>query len=121
MLHSYFEDSWHLAPFMEELSLDQPLPNPSNDFVAENSLGDTICDKSESVEDKFLSAERAKEITRFVSSLSSNQAALVKLLYWEDLTQQEAAKILDISQSAVSQSMAKIMSLGREHFRLAVN
>jgi RNA polymerase sigma factor FliA len=67
------------------------------------SLLETVCDTSASPLEKFEATEQRKMLTEAVGKLPERERQVVALYYVEELNMKEIGKVLDVSESRVSQ------------------
>ncbi len=80
-------------------SLEETLQNKGD---ASLSTGDT-----ESPEMNYINNEMKEILATTIDSLSENEKLVVSLYYYEDLTYKEIGKVLDLSESRISQIHSK--------------
>jgi RNA polymerase sigma factor FliA len=97
------------------LSFDRPI---SSDQDQSSTLYDLVADKSN---DNPLDLMERKEIKRLVieliNKLPEQEKLVIALYYYEELTLKEIGKVLDISESRVSQIHTKIILSMKSHIR----
>jgi RNA polymerase sigma factor (sigma-70 family) len=110
------------AAYFEVGTLNAPA---TSDNVDQNDVVSDLIDSLPSLApDPEVECEQAQLIARvgpFVNTLPPRLKAIAKMHFWDDLTQTEIAQVLGISQSAVSQSLAKLVALGRAYFGVAIH
>ena len=67
-----------------------------------------IADNSLSSEELYIKEQEELEFFSFLKELSPRQKEIIKLIYFEDKTQEEVAKIFGVSKSAINQSLNRI-------------
>ena len=67
------------------------------------SLLETVCDNSASPLEKFEESERRQMLAQAVGKLPERERQVVALYYVEELNMKEIGKVLDVSESRVSQ------------------
>ena len=85
-----------------ELSLEQFLPAKSE---SDGTVKIDIADWSRLPDDELLKAEMKQALDRAISTLPENYRAVVLLRDLEELTTEETAQILDISEDSVKQRL----------------
>lgn len=100
-------------PFLNIASLDMALAASSNAEVTDGPFA--IIDPSPTPEEYALQREVIPACDRYLSSLTRQQREVVDLVYWEGLSQAEAARVLGVSRAAVSQRLSNAHEIGREH------
>lgn len=79
---------------------------------SQETLGDIIQDETEDIEDIVLKNIMHKKLSAALKTLSHDELALVRMLYFSEekkFTEQEIANILGISQAAVHKQKMKIL------------
>ena len=85
---------------------------------------DHAADDSPQLEFEFPSEERSQDevlqakqegarVREFVRSLSTTNQDVVRRRYWDDQSQADIAKSLNVSEAAISQRLRKIVTLGQ--------
>ena len=90
----------HLNESSSTLSLDQLY----EDYEYE------VADDSESIVESLASQERAEQVNKAINELEPMDRKIIRLLFWEDMKQEEVAKVLHMSQSAVNQRKSKVLN-----------
>jgi len=73
----------------------------------DNTLEETLPDKSPSAEDLLLTKERSRQISEALQSLPANQRMALVLKRYDDLPYEEIARIMDCSVSAVESLLVR--------------
>lgn len=122
MLEEYMGRCGPYSAFLNVASLNAPVSETNEDdgdVIPE--LVDTLPSPLPNPEDEYLQQDILNKIGGFVDALPANLKLVAMLHYWDGLTQSEIARILGISQSAVSQRLSKVVALGRAHFGLTAH
>ena len=94
----------HLNESHSTLSLDQLY----EDYEYE------VADESEDIVESLAAAERAEQVNKVIEELDPIDKKIIRLLFWEDMKQEEVAKLLKMSQSAVNQRKSKVFNTLKE-------
>ena len=73
----------------------------------DNTLEETLPDKSPSAEDLLLTKERSRQISEALQTLPANQRMALVLKRYDDLPYEEIARIMDCSVSAVESLLVR--------------
>lgn len=65
-------------------------------------------DYSPSPEEQCIKNQEEKEFFSFLNLLNTRQKELIKLIYFENKTQEQVAKQFNVSKSAINQSLKRI-------------
>lgn len=101
------------------LSLDRPL---NSDPEQASNLYDLVADKAtENPLDLMERKEIRNLIIELINNLPEQEKLVVALYYYEELTLKEIGKVLDISESRVSQIHTKIIMSMKSHIRKLIS
>lgn len=92
--HSALQDTSGQMVYLEDLSAD-------NDAFA----GRYLCDDSADIQSVLTSAEFSRDLQSGIRALPEREQLVLALYYQEDLTLKEIGKVLEVSESRVSQIM----------------
>jgi len=81
----------------------------------DNTLEETLPDKSPSAEDLLLTKERSRQISEALQSLPANQRMALVLKRYDDLPYEEIARIMDCSVSAVESLLVRARKASRKN------
>jgi len=122
MLAEYLGQCGPYAAFFDVVSLNTPVSELSGDGDdAMSELIDTLPSLSPTPEDEYLLQDILTEVGVFVDELPAPLKRVAILHFWDGHTQIEIAHELGISQSAVSQRLAKVIALGRTRFCVSIH
>ena len=71
--------------------------------------GVDIEDRHLDVEQNYIADEEKRELYAAIKKLTPRQKEIVRLIYFEEKTQEEAASIIGISHQAISKALKKIL------------
>jgi len=119
MLEEYLGHIGQHAAFLELASLNSPTTT-TDDLEGEVSsdLVEMLPCLAPDPEVLCVRLDTLNKVGAFVDTLPNHLKATAILHYWDGLTQQQVAVSLGISQSAVSQRLSKVVSMGRKFFDL---
>ena len=85
--------------------------------IDENSYNfETIKDKNAEIPENCIEEKETKEmLTKFIDALPEREKKVIFLYYYEELTLKEISKVLEVSESRVSQLHTKAVSRLRAH------
>ena len=119
MLEEYMGHCGPIAAYLDVISLNELVSETSGESNLE--IVDTLPSLRPNPEDECLQQDILNKVGMFVDALPSSLKLVAVLHYWDGLTQNEIARMLGISQSAVSQRLSKVIALGRAHFDLTMH
>lgn len=122
MLEEYLGQCGPYSAFVDVISLNDVATEFGAD-VGEHQVEivDTLPTLLPNPEEECLKKDILSKIGKFVEGLPTCLRQVAILHYWDGRTQRDIAQEMGISQSAVSQRLAKITALGRSHFGLFMN
>lgn len=94
----------------QPISLDTPINNESEDSEI------SLIDKISSPEDKFFNIEYRDFLEKFIATLNELEIVIFKGRFFEDKTQSQLAKELDLSQMTISRLEKKITQKLRKEY-----
>ena len=118
MLAGYLGHIGPYAAFSELVSLNAPTTTDHLDDEVSPDLVEMLPSLDPDPEVLCERLDALNKVGTFVATLPNHLKATAILHYWDGLTQQQVALSLGISQSAVSQRLSKIVSMGRKFFDL---
>lgn len=122
MLEEYLGQCGPYSAFIDVVSLNVVVTEPGADAGDRQvEIVDTLPTVLPSPEEECLQKDILSKIGAFVDGLPVGLRQVAVLHYWDGLTQHDIARCMGISQSAVSQRLAKITIFGRSHFGLFMN
>jgi RNA polymerase sigma factor (sigma-70 family) len=104
-------------PFLNIASFDAALDASSDDDTPTGVY--LVADSGRPPDEEIAVLQLTEAVERFVAGLSPRQQQIVRSLYWDGESQAEIARDLRVTKSAVSQALAKVHRLGRNHLREA--
>ena len=75
-------------------------------------------DRRLDVEQNYIAKEEKQELYVAIASLTPRQKELVRLIYFENKTQDDVAEIWNVSQQAVSKALGKILTKLKSFFEI---
>ena len=118
MLELYLGECAPHAAFVDVTSLNTPLPPSSDATGLHLEIIDTVPCPLPNPEQELEHHDLTTKVRDFVETLPAPLRIVIEMHFWRDCTQSEIAAELKISQSAVSQRIAKAIGLARKHFRI---